>query len=117
MPVGGSLGARRRGVQGGTSPLLGHDGVCLDPHMGERAWIPGRSFGPGSMFVAGCSTPTDHVSQNPPPVASPTACKRAAGENMAVQPVELVVVERAGDSSAANRYPDEFRDPQPVLRP
>ena len=59
--------------------------------------------------VAGCSTPANPASENPPVVAAAATCQKAAEEQSSGQPVEIVVVEKQVGSSAGGRYISKFQ--------
>jgi hypothetical protein len=78
--------------------------------MRRRRWIAG-CIPLLLLVVAGCSTPAETAaSHKPPVVAASAACQKSAEEHSTAQPVEIVLVEKQGDSSAANGYVTAFEN-------
>src|ERR1035441_8461832 len=76
--------------------------------MRRRAWMAG-CLPVLLSVVAGCSTPANPASENPPLVAGAGTRHTAAEEQSAGQPVEIVVVEKQVGSSAGGRYISKFQ--------
>lgn len=60
--------------------------------------------------LAGCSTSASPANDHPPVVAAAASCQKAGGKQPSGQPVEIVVVEKQGGSSAGERYLTRFQN-------